>query len=209
MLGFVRVKGDYMPKAALTKRFIDGLSFTPPGKPLFYWDTDLSGFVLKVTSQKKVFFAQARIRGKNRRVTLGGYGALTPKQARDMAKVALAKIAQGVDPSSERKKYEAQTVTLKQVVKSYLKAKNLKPLSIKDINTHLNFNFADWRNKPLSIITRDDVKRKFMTVSKRSPAQANQSMRVFRAFWNYAIAEYRYPNDTPVFRENPVNIISE
>jgi integrase len=46
-------------------------------------------------------------------------------------------------------------------------------------------------------------------VTQRSPSQANQAFRIFRALWNYAIAEYRYPDDSPVFGENPVNIISE
>ncbi len=200
-----------MPKAPLTKKFIDGLEFAPAGKPLFYWDTKLNGLGLKVTSQKKIFLAQAYVKnlGKRRRVTLGSYGALTLKQAEEAAKKTLGEMAIGGDPSAERKKKKAENVTLDQVVGSYLKSKTLKPLSIKDIKTHRDFNFKAWKNKPLSQINREDVKKKFMEITKRSPAQANQAFRNFRAWWNYAIAEYRYPNDTPVFGENPVNILSE
>jgi len=46
-------------------------------------------------------------------------------------------------------------------------------------------------------------------MSHKSHAQAHQAFRIFRALWNYAVAEYRYPDDSPVFGENPVNIISE
>ncbi len=53
-----------MPKASLTKRFIDDIELAPVGKTYFFWDNDLSGFALKVTSKKKIFFAQARVGGK-------------------------------------------------------------------------------------------------------------------------------------------------
>ena len=59
------------------------------------------------------------------------------------------------------------------------------------------------------MLTRAYVKDKFMEISNRSPAQANQAMRVLRALWNYAVAEYRYPDDTTIFGDNPVNILSE
>ncbi|WP_321416329.1 integrase family protein [uncultured Desulfobacter sp.] len=198
-----------MPKAALTKRFIDDIELAPAGKTEFYWDTDLAGFALKVTPKKKIFFAQARVGGKNRRVTLGAYGALTPKQARDMAKMELAKIAQGEDPSVERQKHKAQAVTLGQVAASYIKTKILKPNSIKDINKHMNAGFSEWADRPLAQVNRAATKNKFLEMGERSHAQANQAFRIFRALWNYAVAEYRYPDDSPVFGENPVNIISE
>ncbi len=126
-----------------------------------------------------------------------------------MARMELAKIAQGEDPSFERRKQKAETVPLEMVVKSYIESKKLKPLSIKDIKTHRDLNFKAWKKKPLSKISRDEVKRKFMEISERSPSQANQAFRIFRALWNYAIAEYRHPDDSPVFGENPVNILSE
>ncbi len=49
-----------MAKASLKKRFIDETELAPIGKTYFFWDKDLSGFALKVTSKKKIFFAQAR-----------------------------------------------------------------------------------------------------------------------------------------------------
>lgn len=195
-----------MPKKKLSKKWIDQKPLCPD---IVWWDTKTGGLGLRITPTKKVFIVQARVGNKTRKVTLGKYGHLTLSEAKDLAKKELAKMAQGIDPSVEKKKQKALNVTLEQVVKSYLKAKTLKPLSVKDINTHLNFNFTKWKDKPLSHVTRADVKKKFMKTSKRSPAQANQAMRVLRALWNYAVAEYRYPDDTPVFGENPVNIISE
>jgi hypothetical protein len=42
----------------------------------------------------------------------------------------------GVDPSITRQQQKTHSVTLEKIVKSYLDAKKLKPLSIKDIHTH-------------------------------------------------------------------------
>lgn len=195
-----------MPKRKLTKKWIDKEPFCAD---TVWWDTETQGLGLRITKTKKVFIAQARVGGRTRKVTLGLYGHLTLVQAREMAKDELGKMAQGIDPSAVRQKNKAENVTLDQVVKSYLKAKKLKPLSVKNINTHLNLNFAEWKDKPLCRVDRAAVKKKFAAVSQRSPAQANQAFRVFRALWNYAIAEYRYPDDSPVFGENPVNILSE
>lgn len=195
-----------MPKRKLTKKWIDK---EPLCKDTVWWDTETQGLGLRFTKTKKVFIAQARVDGKTRKVTLGLYGHLTLFQARDMAKDELGKMAQGVDPSAVRRKQKAENVTLKQVVKSYLKSKKLKPLSIKDIKTHRDLNFKEWKDKPLCRVDRAAIKKRFVAVGKRSPAQANQAFRVFRALWNYAIAEYRYPDDSPVFGENPVNILSE
>lgn len=198
-----------MATAQLTKRFIDNLPFNSGKRVTFVWDTELKGFGLRVTATRKTFVAQARINGESRRITIGSYGTFTPKQAREQAQKELTEMLKGVDPREKKRKVKAENVTLEQVVKSYIKAKNLKPLSIKDINTHLNLNFDDWKTKPFCRVTRAMVKKRFAKVSKRSPAQANQAFRVFRALWNYAVAEYRYPDDTPVFSENPVNILSE
>ena len=196
-------------KVQLTKRFIDGLPFNSEKVVTFWWDSELKGFGLRVTATRKTFVAQARVDGKSRRITIGHYGTFTPKQARDQAQKELTEMLKGNDPQEKKRRVKAENVTLEQVVKSYIKDKKLKPLSIKDINTHLNLNFEHWKDKPFCRIDRAAVKKTFASISERSPAQANQAFRVFRALWNYAVAEYRYPDDSPVFGENPVNIISE
>ena len=195
-------------KVQLTKRFIDSLPFNSGKMVTFFWDSELKGFGLRVTATRKTFVAQARVNGKSKRITIGLYGVFTPKQAREQAQKELAEMLKGIDPQEKKRKAKAENVTLSQVVESYIKAKNLKPSSIKDINKHLNAGFSDWAKRPLSQVNRAAAKKKFLELSKKSPAQANQAFRNFRALWNYAIAEYRYPDDSPIFGENPVNIIS-
>lgn len=77
-----------------------------------------------------------------------------------------------------------------------------------DIKKHLNGGFLNWKNRPLVGVSRMKAKNKFLEMTKRSAAQANQAFRILRALWNYAAAEYRNPDDTPIYGENPVQIIS-
>lgn len=90
-----------MPK--LTKRVIDAVR-PPASGETFLWDTELRGFGLRVKSTGVMsFLVQYRVGKRTRRYVLGRVGAVTPDKARALARSALEKIAQGGDPSKERK----------------------------------------------------------------------------------------------------------
>jgi hypothetical protein len=83
-----------MPK--LTKRIVDGLPIGTQQK--FFWDSELKGLgvVVRPPSRihpggSKVFVLRYRtLAGRDRRLTLGPYGVLTPDQARGIASATLA-----------------------------------------------------------------------------------------------------------------------
>jgi len=91
-------------KANITKRTVD--SIQPSDRDQFVWDTDLSGFGLKVTpAGRKVYIYQYRIaapgaadRTPAKRYTIGKHGALTPDQARKRAEQLAGMVANGIDP---------------------------------------------------------------------------------------------------------------
>ena len=84
------------------------------------------------------------VNGKSRRITIGHYGAFTPKQARDQAQKELAEMLKGNDPQEKKRRTKAENVTLEQVAQSYIKVKNLKQSSISDIHKHLNAGFSSY-----------------------------------------------------------------
>ena len=93
-----------MASAAITKRTVDAAK--PAATDQFLWDTDVSGFGLKVTpSGSKIYVFQYRIarpgeaeRTPAKRYTVGKHGRLTPEQARARAKELAVLVERGIDP---------------------------------------------------------------------------------------------------------------
>ena len=87
----------------LTKRTIDAAR--PQAKESFVWDPELRGFGLRISpSGRKTFILQYRQGGRTRRLKIGAYGALTPDEARTLARQYLGGIASGEDPSGQRQR---------------------------------------------------------------------------------------------------------
>ena len=89
-----------MPK--LTKRFVDALK--PVKRDTLYRDDDLAGFALRAKpSGVATYVVQYRnAAGRTRKLALGRVGVLTPDEARQRARKALGKVADGGDPSATR-----------------------------------------------------------------------------------------------------------
>lgn len=191
----------------LTKKVVDGLELPETGQR-FIWDTELKGFGLRLTPTGMTYVAQARVNGKTRRTKVGKHGPFTVDEARKKARDILRDMAHGVDPSMEKAKNKALSVTLKQVADAYIKDRGLKPSTVENIYKHLDGVFSDWKDSPITNITRQSVLQRFRDRSKESKSQANQAFRVLRAILNYARATYR-TDDQPVLPENPCQILSD
>jgi integrase len=92
-----------MPK--LTKRVVDDLKPLPGKREVYAWDTELRGFGVRMmpTGLASFVVKYRNAEGWQRKLALGRVGALTPEQARGLARTRLAEIAHGADPSAERK----------------------------------------------------------------------------------------------------------
>ena len=209
-----------MPKLKLTKQEIDKSAkpdTSEKPKDVLYWDTKDQGFGLRVTpTGKMTYVGQGRIPGhaNSVRLTIGPHGRWTPDTARDEAKKLLRMMDTGIDPRAVAKKEAAQRVTLRDVADAYKRDRPLKDSSKAEIERHVTTTFEAWLKKPLKDITREMVTKRFNEVKTKgtrgdepAPAQANQSMAVLRALFNYAIREYREPDGSPVLTDNPVDVL--
>ena len=181
-----------------------------------YWDDELRGFGIRVTPTGKVsFIAQTRVNGKNQRITIGRYGNLAADEARKKARIKLGEMASGIDQVAEKRRAEALSVTLGEVVEDYLanrRRKDGKPLKERtksDIRYHMEKTFADWKKRPIVAINREMIKGRYSKRAKASPAQSNQAMRVLGAIINYAAASYRTPDGARIIADNPVDVLRE
>lgn len=198
-------------KMKLTKSNVDKAQPIEGKDQTFYRDTELKGFALRITSSGvKSFVVETLIGNKVRRITIGRYGKLTAEQARIEAKKLLGKIATGIDPIAERKQAKAKSVTLKEVFEDYLKArKGLKPTTVFDYQRVMKEAFSSWLNKPLLDITKDMIARRHNQLGETSHARANLAMRVLRALFNFAMAQYEDTQGRSLIIENPVKRLSQ
>ena len=84
----------------------------------------------------------------------------------------------------------------------------LTPHTVKDYRRHLKESYPDWLNKRITDITKDMVARKHRELSARSPARADNAMRVLRALMKHAMARYDDKAGNPILVTNPVSVLS-
>jgi integrase len=205
------------PPVKLTDTVVNKLSPPPSDKKgvAFYWDSTLKGFGITVTKAgTRTFIVQGRVNGRERRIKLARHGVLNTEQARKKARVKLGRMADGIDPVSEKRRKEALGVTLEDVVKDYIENKRpngvpLKESTIRDIRRHLNTNFKPWKKKPLVNITRDMIERRYKKHCKASTSQAVQSMAYLRAIFQYAIDGHKDEEGRSLITHNPVDVLKD
>lgn len=90
--------------AKLTKKVCDALA--PSDKEIFAWDGELRGFGLRVKpSGAKTFIVQYKTRqGATRRFAIAKSGVMTVEEARHEARLVLADVARGLDPSEQKRR---------------------------------------------------------------------------------------------------------
>lgn len=94
-------------KAKITKRSVDAVTAGP--RDQFLWDTEATGFGLKVTSAgRRIYILQYRFGGRLRRYRIGTHGSpWTPDEARTRARRLLGMVADGIDPGAARAEEKA------------------------------------------------------------------------------------------------------
>jgi integrase len=162
----------------LTKRAIDAAKYEGDGSSQdVLYDEQLPGFGLRVyPSGTKSFVLRYRTKsGRLRFQTLGRYGVLTLKQARDEARSTLGDVAQGGDPAAE-KVAAGKELRFGEYSELYLDrhAKLRKKTWREDerrIEKHL---LPRWKNARLEEISRADVVKLHAEIGKDAPYEANR-----------------------------------
>jgi integrase len=193
----------------LTKAFVDKIGFVQSGQ-IFYRDSELLGFGLRVGKTAKVYYAESKLHGKTIRVSIARHNVISVDEARTQAKSLLSEISFGKNPHDVEKARKAKLMTVSEVLESYIQIRaNLKPNTIQDYRHTFAFYLKDWQSKPIVEITKDMVENKFRKISETSPSQANKTMRNFRAIMNYAIVKYEDNNGDSIIRNNPVKRLTQ
>jgi integrase len=196
---------DTAPSVRLTRRSVEAAQ--KGAARYFIWDSDLKGFGLRVeTSGTKTYVVRYRVgggrRGTLRQFKIGRANKLTPDEARDQAKAALAAVETGKDPQAERNEarkvltvaelcdlYMAEgvstkkpgTVALDQIrvdrhIKPQIGGRKITELDAGDVERMMN------------AIAAGKVKTPEHPHTRGGKTAATKAVKLLRAIFNFAIA---------------------
>lgn len=178
---------------ALTKRQVDAAAYDGNGTSRdVRWDTGdgaVPGFGVRVyPSGKKSFVFKYRSGGRTRMMTLGRFGVLTVKQARDKARRARVDVADGTDPLEEKRR-EARAV------------ETFRDLADRFMDEYAKLHRKSWRedkrrldkhlrpalgSKAVDAVTADDVRALHARIGKGARVEANRVANLVRTIYNRA-----------------------
>lgn len=156
-----------------------------------YYDTGCPKLMCRVTQAgvKSFVVNKKTSDGKFKRITLGRFPDISVSEARKMAQAVLTDLAQGINPTEEKRKMKLKGITLAELMTNYLDQKKdkLKASTAEDYQEKLEQGFSDWLNKPVTEITRDMVATRHKTLGGNATTKDNK-MRVLRLLMRYALA---------------------
>lgn len=169
-----------MTRRRITKRLVDALEAT--GREYFAWDSDLTGFGVRVrASGSRSYVVQYRAGAGRvapcRRLTIAHVGKQTPEQARGLARKALGAVAHGRDPAAE-KTADRRSPTFGELAARFI-AEHAKPkrkpatVALYEwyIRSLINPEFG---TKKANAVTREDVAKAHRKIGEHMPVTANR-----------------------------------
>jgi integrase len=181
-------------KQKLDNETVADLTLRPGQKEAFIWDTELSGFGLRLQGQRLTYVAQYYTAGRTHRRTLGTTKLLTLTQARKAARKFLARVALGEDPQGEKvtQRIKAER-TFRKVVGAYLAGKKseLRPGSYKVTELYLTGPyFRPLHPIGITEITHPDIAARLSAITRKhgSPTAA-AARRAIAALFRWTMEE--------------------
>ncbi|MEQ8451890.1 MAG: tyrosine-type recombinase/integrase [Nitratireductor sp.] len=193
-----------MPNLRLTRQAVDALPFAE-GSQVFYRDTLLQGFGLRVGQQSKVYFAEGQVDRRSCRVTIGRADLFAPEVARKKALTLLSEMAEGHNPNADKKQEMTAKVTLSDAFDAFFKARpHLSEHTVLNYSRTICLYLKAWRKKPVNSLTRQMVLKRHQELSADvGKTTANNVMRHLRSVYNFTAATH---DDFP---PNPVTILTQ
>jgi len=194
-----------VPKDRETRRisFMDRSlrALKPPSRPnqVDYWDKSLPGFGLRISyNGRKSWVVMYRCNAVKGRLTLGRFDLMPLADAREKARIALKKAADGFDPAASKER-DREAPTFVQLADRYIEeyAKARKRTWKKDKRLLEKNLIPALGRRKAQMITRAELRAELNRIKNRpAPIEANRTHEVVRKLYNWAV-------DEEILTENP------
>ena len=163
----------------------------------------LPGFGVRVGAKSKTYIVEGQVNRRTRRVTIGRADLFPPETARRKALIVLGDMADGVDPTAEKREEAVKKMTVEKAFRKFFEARpHLAKVTVENYSRTANKYLGSWAKKPINEITRQMVLKRHQEMSRRNgKVTANDSFRHFRSVYNFTAAT---EDNLP---PNPVSIL--
>jgi integrase len=181
-------------RMSLTDRQVKTIALPETGRKEVF-DTGSPGLSLRITPKGgRSWSLLYRFAGELRRDSIGKYPTVSLSDARQKAREMLELVASGSDPRKLLADQEAAEAAMRantiaaavaRFVKDYASRKRwveIERVMVRVIEPR-------WRDRPISEITRSDVRTLLDEIAKHAPIQANRTLTVLSIFFKWAIDE--------------------
>jgi integrase len=192
------------PTRGFTKNGVRRMHCPPGSSEQFFWDASCPGFGLRaLKSGRRSWIYQYRDEHRRtRRIVLGDVSTVSLDAARRAARQHAASVAQGANPSVDRKA-KRSALSVLDVVDVYLEQARTRqrPRSFKETARHLRTHAASLHHDRVEAVRRRDISALLERVNKDSgPIAANRLRAALSAMWSWGLRTGRIEGDN-----NPVS----
>lgn len=179
-----------MPRTKITKRFVENL--TPPKEGnTVYWDTELTGFGVRITAQgARAFVFRYVHHRRERRYTIGKFPGVQVAAARKQVDKLNGMIADGKDPLAMRVALR-DAPTVKQLTEEYVKRHaepHKRPKSVAEDKAMIKkYILPAVGNHKVAAVCQRDIENLHQKL-KKTPYRANRILALLSKMFGLAVA---------------------
>jgi integrase len=184
---------------SFNKKTLEGLSMPSAGKRAYYWDTQVRGLCLDVTSRgHKSFYFKRTADYKRQQLLLGRFPELSVEEARKKALEIGAAFARGENPA-DKKRAAKIAPSFGSLLNSYIQEYATQHcLAHKEMAAVFRRYLEDWKDRKFASITRAEIQRRVNEIGKQhGPMAANHTITYARAGINWCIRNGLISGENP------------
>jgi integrase len=177
--------------STFTKATVRKMQCSPGQQERLFWDAALRGFGMRaLRSGRRSWIYQYRDEhARTRRMVLGDVSAVDLEAAREVARQKAASVAQGVNPSVERRKRRTAGTVL-EVVEAYLvhAKERQRSRTFSGTERHLRVHAAPLHHDRVETVRRGDIAALLGRIAESSgPISANRLRAALSAMWTWGL----------------------
>jgi integrase len=177
--------------STFTKATVRKMRCSPGQNESLFWDAGVRGFGMRTLhSGRRSWIYQYRDEhGRTRRMVLGDVSAVSLETAREAARQKAANVAQGANPSVERKKRRTAGTVI-EVVDAYLAyaKERQRKRSFRETERHLRSHAAPLHHDRVETVRRGDIAALLgRTAGNSGPIAANRLRAALSALWTWGL----------------------